>query len=371
MGECLRDGAVGIAAGSRQAVAASQARRGGEGCPERLPFFGTFRSGDLSAPGGTIAAMRALVLALLCLPLAVPLRAGAAGFYFRQKEGWFWYERAPELQTAPQPPSPLTPKAIEPAKPPLSEAAPQGQRPLSAQWLREHLGGYRDAAIDDPSPQNVALYLYLQRVALDKSSRFAAATQRAVQRDPFLDELTQRPTATFAANLVNRETGDRRDMVLAGIAKQAGVLFVFRSDCPYCEAQAPLLKILADRYGFSVLPVSLDGAPLPGGDFPEYRRDSGQAEALGVISTPALFLVHPPADILPLSQGLLSLAQLQNRLLVAASDAGWISERAYVRARPVTADLTLDPRALPAQLPEDPAELLAVLKTLARASAAD
>ena len=69
------------------------------------------------------------------------------------------------------------------------------------EWIREHIGRYRDAAIDDPTPQNVALYLYLQRVALDKSSRFAAATQRAVQLDPFLDEITRRPTATFAANL--------------------------------------------------------------------------------------------------------------------------------------------------------------------------
>jgi conjugal transfer pilus assembly protein TraF len=217
----------------------------------------------------------------------------------------------------------------------------------------------------------VALYLYLQRVALDKSSRFAAATQRVVQRDPFLDEITQRPTATFAANLVNRATGERRDRLLAAIAREVGVLFFFRSDCPYCAAEAPLLRMLGERYGFSVLPVSLDGAPLGGGDFPQYRRDSGQAEALGVVSTPALFLVRPPSAILPLGQGLLSLAQLQERLLLAAADAGWISEDALREARPVTADLTLDPSGLPAALPEDPAALLARLKTLARARAAD
>ncbi len=208
-------------------------------------------------------------------------------------------------------------------------------------------------------------------MALDKSTRFAAATQRAVQLDPFLDEVTQRPTATFAANLVNRRSGDRRDAVLTGIAKQAGVLFFFRSDCPYCEAQAPLLQILAARYGFPVLPVSLDGAPLPGGQFPGYRRDSGQAQGLGVVSTPALFLVRPPGDIVPLSQGLISLAQLQERLLVAAVQAGWISEREYASARPVTADLTLDPRRLPAEFPDDPAELLALLRALARTGAAD
>ena len=129
--------------------------------------------------------MRALVSTLLCLSLALPLRPEAAGFYFREEEGWFWYEREPDPAPAPKLPLPEQPPV--PAEPQVSETAPEGQKPLSAQWIREHIGAYRDAAIDDPTPQNVALYLYLQRVALDKSSRFAAATQRAVQLDPFLD----------------------------------------------------------------------------------------------------------------------------------------------------------------------------------------
>jgi conjugal transfer pilus assembly protein TraF len=312
--------------------------------------------------------MRVLVLALPCLCLLLPLQPEAAGFYLREQEGWFWYEREPEPALAPEPPLPE--QLAVPTEPQVSETPPEGPNPLSAQWLREHMGEYRDAAIDDPTPQNVALYLYLQRVALDKSSRFAAATQRAVQFDPFLDEVTQRPTATFAANLTNRQAGDNRDAVLERIAKMAGVLFFFRSDCPYCDAQAPLLELLEARYGFSVLPVSIDGAPLPGGAFPNFRQDSGQAGALGVVSTPALFLVRPPDAMAPLSQGLLSLAQLQERVVIAAVQAGWISEGEYTRTRPVTADLMLDPGQLPATLPDDPEALLSALRALSSANAA-
>jgi conjugal transfer pilus assembly protein TraF len=234
--------------------------------------------------------------------LAFPLQPEAAGFYIREQEGWFWYEREPEL--APEP----------------------------------------------------------------KSSRFAAATQRAVKLDPFLDEVTQRPTATFAANLTNRQAGDNRDDVLERIATTAGVLFFFRSDGPYCEAQAPLLKLLEARYGFSVLPVSIDGAPLSGGAFPDFRQDRGQAQALGVVSTPALFLARPPDAMMPLSLGLLSLAQLQERIVVVAVEAGWISEHEYARTRPVTADLMLDPGQLPAELPDDPEALLSTLRVLTRAN---
>jgi len=312
--------------------------------------------------------MRALVLVVPCLLLALPLKPEAAGFYFREQEGWFWYESEPEPVAEPKPAPPEQPAA--PVEPQLSETAPKGPKPLSAQWLREHMGEYPDAAIDDPTPQNVVLYLYLQRVALDKSSRFAAATQRAVQLDPFLDEITQRPTATFAANLTNRQAGDNRDEVLERIAEKAGVLFFFRSDCPYCEAQAPLLKLLEARYGFSVLPVSIDGAPSPDGTFPDFRQDRGQAQSLGVVSTPALFLARPPDAMVPVSQGLLSLAQLQERIVVAAVQAGWISEGEYARTRPVTADLMLDPGQLPANLPDDPEALLSALRALSRANAA-
>ena len=54
-------------------------------------------------------------------------------------------------------------------------------------------------------------------------------------------------------------------------------------------------------------------------------------------------------------------------MIGAAVEAGWISEREYSRTRPVTADLTLDTRELPAALPEDPEALLGVLRALARA----
>jgi conjugal transfer pilus assembly protein TraF len=72
--------------------------------------------------------------------------------------------------------------------------------------------------------------------------------------------------------------------------------------------------------------------------------------------------------MVPLSQGLLSLAQLQERIVVAAVQAGWISEGEYARTRAVTADLMLDPGQLPANLPDDPEALLSALRALTRAN---
>ena len=89
-----------------------------------------------------------------------------------------------------------------------------------------------------------------------------------------------------------------------------------------------------------------------------------------MVSTPAMFLARPPDGMVPLSQGLLSLAQLQERVVVAALEAGWISEEEFTRTRPVTADLMLELDHLPANLPDDPETLLGALRALSRANAA-
>lgn len=307
--------------------------------------------------------MPALLLAALSAPV---LSAPPGAFYERGSEGWFWYHD-PKEQTSPaaaRPPE--TPAPMEP--PPVVEPAPApGPAPLSTRWLRENLETYRDRAIDDPTPENVAAYLYLQRVAMDKASRFAKVSERVVQSDPLLDEITQRPTATFGANLANKTAGAQRDALLGTIAERASLWFFFRSDCPYCAAQAPLLSHLARMYGLHVLPVSLDGASLPSGVFPDFVRDAGQAAALGVRSTPAMFLVDPTAPAFaPIAQGLLSMAQLQDRLIGGAVTAGWISESEAGLAKAVVAESALDASALTGALPEDPAALVARLRALAQ-----
>ena len=255
--------------------------------------------------------------------------------------------------------------ADEPSPQDPAAAAPAGPRPLSAAWLRANLERYRDSAIDDPSPRNVALYLYLQRLAIDKAERFADATQRAVWADPLLDETTRRPLATFAANLVNREAGEALERALTETAKVAGLWFLYRSDCPYCEAQAPLLAMLAERYGLPVQAIALDARPLPGGFFPEFTRDRGQASTLGVVSTPALFLARPPDGVVPIAQGVLSLAELKARIVNAATEAGWIDADWRARTRARVADLRMQPDGLdPQALSEDPEQLLTYLRGL-------
>ena len=306
-----------------------------------------------------------LLVALTAGPTAGPtLAAPAGGFYARDAEGWFWYREPPvPAPITEQPPKSIEERPSEPVaeSPPAPDPIP-APATLSAQWFREHLDTYRDRAIDDPSPENVAVYLHLQRIAMDKSTRFARVSERVVQGDPVLDEITRRPTANFGANLADKQASAAGDALLERLAGETALWFFFRSDCPYCDAQAPLLEALAQRYGFAVLAVSLDGAGLADGTFPAFDIDRGQAEALGVISTPAMFLARPDQGaVAPIAQGLLSLAQLRDRIVLAAVQAGWVTEAEASRIRSGPADARSAAATLTA-LPEDPTALLEALR---------
>ncbi|WP_295400384.1 conjugal transfer protein TraF [uncultured Thiocystis sp.] len=308
-----------------------------------------------------------LALALSGVVLAAPAQE-APRFYERAAEGWFWYQTEPPVQPpAPAPIEPKPPPVVvpQPPAPPSIAAEAPAPPPLSAAWLRTHLEQYQLQAIDDPSPTNVALYLYLQKLALDKASRFTDAFQRVVQSDPALDETTRHPMGNYA-NLLNRLAGQQRDRVLQALAGQVGIWFFYRADCPYCAAQAPVLSMLAQSTGFTIQAIALDGRPLPQGRFPDFRPDAGQAARLGVVSTPALFLVRPPDGMAPLAQGLLSRTDLQQRIVLAAHEAGWIDAATYARTKPGVAAQRLDDAFdAPLDVPEDPAVFLDLLRARA------
>ena len=254
-------------------------------------------------------------------------------FFIDKKRGWFWREIEPELTKQPKSNPDTEAKHLPPPIPPQNQQTQSvipEPSPLSAEWFRKNLERYRDKAIDDPSPENVAAYYYLQRVMVDKAQRFtdvARRVRRVVMSDPLLDENQRRPIATFAANEANYQAGIASEQALAAIAKQAGILFFFRSDCRYCHIQAPLLALLEKRFGFKVYAVSLDGRPMPIGLYPDFHVDQGQAHLLGVVSTPALFLMKPPDNIIQLAQGAVSLDDLSGRRF----DAGGGFQRGWLR----------------------------------------
>ena len=257
--------------------------------------------------------------------------------YYQDKErGWFWYEdpaQPEEENLRENQPSPA-PKSI-PSKPQAQTTNSSSAKPLSAEWFRKNMEQYRDKAIDDPSPENVGAYLYLQRVMLDKAEKYAQASQLMTMKDPVLDENSRRPIATFGAFAKDEMATIGTQKAAKKLAEKAGLWFFYLSNCTFCLKEAGVLKGLMNAYGFKVLPVALDGLPLPNGAFPNFTIDQGQAKKLGVETTPALFLVKPGGAAIQLGQGLLSSDEIVNRAITLAHEQGWLTTEEYQETRKV------------------------------------
>ena len=224
--------------------------------------------------------------------------------YWRQhREGWFWYRD-------PAPAKPRTP-------------APTLKRPSELtdfDALQKHLEDLKRVAVMNPSDANLLAYMRLQRTVMDKSQTFADRWQRLVWSVPDLDYgLTGRPTNAMAIGVFDDQQRDRQAQAVRNLASTHGVLFIFRSDCPYCHRLAPILKRFEQEYGMTVFPVSLDGRGLP--EYPNPQPDNGIATRLNASMVPALYLSAPSKrQIRPIGFGVMAMNELIERIAAFAQD---------------------------------------------------
>ena len=316
----------------------------------------------------------------LCITLASLMFAASAfgqndepdGYYDDKARGWFWKEPIPE---------PLTEEIIEPIElVPLGQSTPlgpeeeldqfiaphpetEGPRPFSPAWLREKLPEYRDKALADPSPENVRTYYYVQRYSMDMAERFALQAQKVVLADPILDENNRRPLSDFGAQVFDQRAREATARVVKKISSMAGIWYFYHSECPYCEAQNPILLNLQRKLDLAVLPISLDGRPMAEPKFANFVPNRGHAQELNVQATPTIYMVRPPGDFVLLSEGLVAENSLEQRMILGAHEAGWITDAELNSTKPVNPiQIQADLGELPEDVLKDPEQLVEILR---------
>lgn len=267
----------------------------------------------------TLLALAALSVAILpaaALPadetssttsaVAVETTAEPNGTYWlRNREGWFWYRDPPASvkppKTAPPPPS-------RPAELVEFEA------------MQQRLDELKRVAVMNPTDTNLVAYMRYQRFVMNKSEVFAERWQRLVWTVPELDYgLSGRPTNSMAIGAFDEQQQIRQAQVVRNLASTHGLLFIFRSDCPYCHRFAPILKRFEQEFGMTVFPVSLDGRGLP--EYPNPQTDNGIATRLNASVVPALYLTAPSKrQIRPVGFGVMALTELLERIAALAQD---------------------------------------------------
>lgn len=266
-------------------------------------------------------------------------------FFRRKEEGYYWYEDPqpepePQIVEAPPPPLPPPPPAPEPPQPPpepppSAPSPPPGPAIFSVKWLQQQLPEMRQVAIDDPTEENVAAYMYAQRVMMDKADVFASVWQDVLRKDPLLDENNRFPMSEAFKLFQLRSQDQARRAAVMSLNQKAGLFYFFSADCEFCHAQLPLLFTFAKEHDFSVRLVSLDGKPLPGMQEGDYLVDSGQAKTMKISVVPAIALAVPPDDIFIITQGYIDYEALMNRVYLAAEDMNLVDEDLLVKANPM------------------------------------
>lgn len=257
---------------------------------------------------------------LLCCSLAPAALAqqqpSESGSNWWDKDPWSNPERGFNWYPPDDRPKPKTKDEKQVAKPKtIREMA-------SVEDIRKELARLRDQAILQPTEKNIYAYLDANQFVMDKSSLFTDMWRRVVWQNPEVDYNVRNPQATFAQNALKEKRAQDTEVLMSRLASTHGVLFFYRGDCQFCHMQAPVLKMLRDRYQIEVLAVGVDGAKIR--EFPDAKKDNGISMFVsggrGIDTVPAMYLIsRDKKQVIPLGAGVLAMDEIVERIRVLYS----------------------------------------------------
>lgn len=235
-------------------------------------------------------------------------------FFKDDERGWFFYEEPKVTIEKPK----KKPKVVKTIPSPVSKTPKQ--KKLEAREIIKRQGDEQQnalaRAILNPSPENYRDYLQKTNIIIAQSSKFADGLESYIYTAPEFDVNLNRLQSGENLQLFNREKNDLIDSNLAYIAQENALIFYFRSDCQYCHSYAPIVQRFSEKYGFSVLPISLDGKGLP--EYPNPKYSQKLAEQMQVTVVPAIFLLNPVKnEITTVGFGISDFDELGKKVLAA------------------------------------------------------
>lgn len=158
------------------------------------------------------------------------------------------------------------------------------------------------------------VFLALQDFWLREATIHGQLNQKALLYYPQYDFSVTHPTSAIGTRLNEELEYQKTIATVKKVARTQGLLFFYRGANPYDQKEIPIVQDFSKRYGFSLIPVSVDGHHAD--ELPSSRVDHGQADALGVHYFPALILVNPKSgETTPLSYGLTTQDVIKQRLV--------------------------------------------------------
>lgn len=156
--------------------------------------------------------------------------------------------------------------------------------------LREEVDRRLDAAVMQPTPAAIGLYLQANAFLMQKAGVFAESWRRALVDNPQFDWTAVRPAVNVVSAGMSREREGKLLREVRVLAKNHGFIF-FGDESLKTRHMLEQVRAFKDEYGFDAAFVSVTGADNP--LMPEAREDKGLSAfvAKGIRQFPALVLV--------------------------------------------------------------------------------
>lgn len=251
-----------------------------------------------------------MIHVILCTSLTHTILAAPETSFFKDHaRGWFWYED-PDIDTleGPQKEEKETTSLLTPIEKPKTAMERLND-------VKEHLAELKAKAILEPTPGHVKAYQEMQMNVVNQSEAFSKAWMMNVYMNPFLDENISNPSAQGARFVVYENERKNTDKIITGLKETYGLFYFYSGSCAYCKAFAPIVKQFADKYGWDVMAISLDGAPSD--VFSNWQPDNGISQKWNVQTVPAVFAVNPlNNDVIPVAHGFTAIDAMEKRIVM-------------------------------------------------------
>ena len=217
--------------------------------------------------------------------------------------GWHWYNE-PQDDEEPLPDVPQ----------PVPALSPSEQKAQLQQVTKEAL----DTAILYPTPQNFKRYMTLQNFWTEKAGEFSQSAKQAMLMYPELDYNLKFSHYNGTVPVQLQADQQKQKAAIAQLTADHGLFFFYRGKEPRDSLLASVVKTFCDDNGLSLIAITVDGAISPA--LPQSRRDTGQAQRMGIHYFPALFLVNPRDESYqPVAYGFITPDDLSKQFLNVAT----------------------------------------------------
>lgn len=252
------------------------------------------------------------VLTVISVAISTCSDRGEPSFFKDHARGWFWYEDPEKIEKT------LEDKDKKSEEPSKQLSVTSNEKPKTAvERLKEvqvYLAELKAKAILEPTSAHVKAYQEMQMKVMNQSQKFSETWLLNVFNNPSLDENVKNPSAQSARFVVYEEERKHKETLIKNLQNTYGLFYFYSGSCAYCKAFAPIIKQFADRYGWEVIAISLDGTPSD--TFKTWQADNGIAKQWNVENVPAVFAVNPDTNhIIPVAHGFTAIDEMEKRIV--------------------------------------------------------